>query len=308
MKKYFSYSFLVLLFVLICGITYSQSGLVAYYPFNGNVKDSTKNAYNGTISNISLTTDRYGRSNSACLFNGVNSYITLPVAFDYPERTISLWFKAASIGTENYVLYLSSSPSLTYGHTEMEVRQNSRVSFAVGDQGSFASNTFLNQWYNVVLVVTASDYKGYLNGNLVTMGSKNNSTTVDGFSGVTLGTNRFLTGCFFDGVIDDVKIFNYPLSDQQVANIYNGLASIDDDKETKLSIYPNFTSDKLFIKNPKNVQIEKIYVRNIVGQDIMTINYNSSVDVSTLSEGYYLLLLTDKDNNILKSLRFCKIN
>ena len=124
MKKHFCKSFLVLLFALLCEVTFSQSGLIAYYPFNGNVNDSTKNAYHGTISNISLTTDRYGRSNSVCFFNGINSYIKLPISFDYPEKTISLWFKAANIGTSDYVLFGSSNPDLIYGAIAMEVRAN----------------------------------------------------------------------------------------------------------------------------------------------------------------------------------------
>ena len=59
--------------------TYSvipTQGLVAWYPFNGNANDSSGNVNNGVIYGVTLTTDRFGYSNSAYLFNGSASIIT----------------------------------------------------------------------------------------------------------------------------------------------------------------------------------------------------------------------------------------
>src|ERR1017187_5394463 len=61
---------------------YSQSfltnGLVAYYPFNGNANDASGNGNNGTVYGATLTTDRFGISNSAYCFNGTSHYIEVP--------------------------------------------------------------------------------------------------------------------------------------------------------------------------------------------------------------------------------------
>ena len=54
------------------------NGLVGYWPFNGNSNDVSGNAHNGTSNGSTLTTDRFGTSNSAYSFNGANNYISIP--------------------------------------------------------------------------------------------------------------------------------------------------------------------------------------------------------------------------------------
>ena len=61
------------------------TGLVAYYPFNGNANDASGNSNNGTVKGAQLTTDRNGKANSAYHFNGVSDHITLN-----PSATLSL--------------------------------------------------------------------------------------------------------------------------------------------------------------------------------------------------------------------------
>jgi hypothetical protein len=53
-----------------------QSGLIAYYPFNGNVSDSTGNGNNGTVyGNLQYATDANNNAGGAALFDGSSSYI-----------------------------------------------------------------------------------------------------------------------------------------------------------------------------------------------------------------------------------------
>src|SRR5687767_20846 len=71
-----------------------EKGLVAYYPFNGNVKDESGRNHQPLFHNTSLAKDRFGRSNSACSFNGRNQYIQIADHKDFHFRTvfsISAW-------------------------------------------------------------------------------------------------------------------------------------------------------------------------------------------------------------------------
>lgn len=54
-----------------------EDGLVAYYPFNGNADDGSGNGLNGVIYGATLTEDRFGNSNSAYSFDGVDDYASL---------------------------------------------------------------------------------------------------------------------------------------------------------------------------------------------------------------------------------------
>ena len=56
-----------------------NTGLIAYYPFDGNADDKSGHGNNGVVHNAVLTNDRLGNSNSAYQFNGNNAYIEILV-------------------------------------------------------------------------------------------------------------------------------------------------------------------------------------------------------------------------------------
>ncbi|TAF12105.1 MAG: hypothetical protein EAZ75_03925, partial [Flavobacteriia bacterium] len=58
-----------------------SNGLVAYWPFSGNANDQSGNGNNGTVNGATLTTDRFGNSNSAYNF-AENQQITIPNSAD----------------------------------------------------------------------------------------------------------------------------------------------------------------------------------------------------------------------------------
>src|SRR6266516_2522215 len=55
--------------------TFLTNGLVAYYPFNGNANDASGNGNNGTNYGAVLTTDRFGNTSQAYLFDGASAFI-----------------------------------------------------------------------------------------------------------------------------------------------------------------------------------------------------------------------------------------
>src|SRR4051812_3076627 len=71
----------VVLFSIFSSGSFAQvnidSGLVAYYPFNGDASDATTNGNDAVFNNATLTSDRFGTANSAYSFNGVDSYIQI---------------------------------------------------------------------------------------------------------------------------------------------------------------------------------------------------------------------------------------
>jgi len=71
-----------LLFIVLAALTLNvfaqipTNGLIAYYAFSGNANDQSGNSNNGTVTNATLTSDRFGNANSAYSFNG-SSVITV---------------------------------------------------------------------------------------------------------------------------------------------------------------------------------------------------------------------------------------
>jgi hypothetical protein len=75
------------------------NGLVVYFPFNGNAKDSSGNGQHGTASNIVHAKDRFGNANSAYFFKGAtNSYVQFPTTKVLLNKfTWSLWANLAAL-------------------------------------------------------------------------------------------------------------------------------------------------------------------------------------------------------------------
>ena len=73
-----------------------DNGLRAYYPFNGNANDASGNNNNPVGNTAKLTTDRFGKPNSAYHFNGTNSYMRIPNSATLNlgnKITLSVWVR-----------------------------------------------------------------------------------------------------------------------------------------------------------------------------------------------------------------------
>src|SRR5580765_1767639 len=96
MKKQINF-LLVLLFLQCLTVTtlLAQTGLIAYYPFNGNAHDETGNYHNGTVYGATLSDDRFGNPKSAYSFDGINDQIVIGKEPNFPSwdtYAVSLWF------------------------------------------------------------------------------------------------------------------------------------------------------------------------------------------------------------------------
>ena len=54
-----------------------QTGLVGWYPFDGNASDMSGNGNHGTVNGATLGTDRNGQTNRSYKFDGDNDWILL---------------------------------------------------------------------------------------------------------------------------------------------------------------------------------------------------------------------------------------
>ena len=218
------------------------NGLVGWWPFNGNANDESGNGNNGTVNGATLTSDRLGNLNKAFNFNGTN-FITVPDnnLLDLTDNfSISSWFNAYSFpgntfgGPINLILCKRQNiPSnIVDGFGGYGVWESigshvlSTQSFPNAGPQNYASSTFNIQnsiWYNYVATYDdlTDSLKYYLNGNLIfteylPLEIQNNS--YDMYIGA-LGSNPTY---FWDGVIDDIGIWNRALTQQEITALYNG--------------------------------------------------------------------------------------
>jgi len=73
-----------------------QKGLVGWWKFDGNAKDSSPYGNNGTVTGAVLTTDRKEQANKAYSFNGTTSHVSVPSSTSLQPTnavTIEFWVK-----------------------------------------------------------------------------------------------------------------------------------------------------------------------------------------------------------------------
>jgi hypothetical protein len=213
----------------------TTTGLVAYYPFNGNANDESGNGHNGNVNGASLTTDRFSKNNSAYSFNGVNNFINLGNLGGYNSHSFSGWFKIE--GQQNgWGVLVSKLYNDLYFAMNSEIRidpdygDGYKMSAQVGTgttwAGPLMNNSFSSTiWHHFVFIYNDNEksIKVYLDNSLF------GSVVVSGYSDVAttptyIGARPYWNGptvFFFNGKIDDVRIYNRALNAQEIQSIYH---------------------------------------------------------------------------------------
>lgn len=204
-------------------VTPAPSLLVVHYTFDGDALDQSGNGNNGTVTGATLTTDRHGNTNSAYSFNGVSDYIQTANVTTHPtgdiEITYMAWIKIATSHTGNII---------SFG----ELLDTKRSSFLYeGDAGGLGyagqSNDFNSsiepnqgEWVHVSVTKLGTSVIIYLDGAEVSQGTLPSSANITALDCV-IGASPGVTNEFFNGDIDEVRVYNKALSATDISNIYN---------------------------------------------------------------------------------------
>jgi len=209
------------------------TGLVAYYPLNGNALDVSGNGRDGTIIGASATSDRYGNSNAAMGFDG-NDYIVASAAgLPTVERTVSLWFLLNTIPSRpGSVLFAYGGCGCPTTWFEYVIPGTAGV-FPHCNGGMFCNYAVsTGVWYH--LVFTASSPGGtamYVNGQFVcsspvVLNTCTNAGTqlaigvcVNAWAGQAPFTNVDVD--YTNGAIDEVRIYDRALSATEVLALFD---------------------------------------------------------------------------------------
>jgi gliding motility-associated-like protein len=209
----------------------STAGLIASYPFNGNANDASGNNNNGTVNGAALTTDRFGIANSAYLFNGTSSFISVPnsASLQSPttELTMNAWINLngySLVGTSGYgpILTKSNSASSNFMYTFQIGSTPPKIYADVNNFSNFTSGDYsfcLNQWYMVTAVLDVNTSYFYVNGILIGTETFLTNITPDA---LPMQIGRDVPGLteVFNGKLDDIRIYNRALSACEVASLY----------------------------------------------------------------------------------------
>jgi uncharacterized protein (TIGR02145 family) len=205
-----------------------QNGLVAYYPFNGNTNDESGNGYSGTVNGASLTADRFGKSNSAYSFNGQGNSITVSgIKVPSSATTIALWVKERNgNGVEDFI-----SKHCDGDNVEILMRAYNygyRIEWTIGgtyftlsdDNGIFPINPNEPKFDFLVLTYDGQKARFYINN--IEVASRNIiGQIVNNDLPMTIGRYACSNGEDLNGIVDDIRIYNRALNNDEILALYN---------------------------------------------------------------------------------------
>jgi hypothetical protein len=196
-------------------------GLVAAYAFDegsGTVAgDASGNGHTGLLSNAAWTTGRYG---GALSFNGTDAHVLLGSlgTFYNDGFTLEAWVRKDT-ATKNDVAVVGTyagggGPMLWVDH--LATRYHLTLGSSLGSYLDSGANPRADQWQHVAATFNGTTARFYLDGEEVA--SREFSGTVGGSDVWRIGAYGSSPGGFFDGVIDDVRIYDRALPAAQIVD------------------------------------------------------------------------------------------
>ena len=191
--------------------------LVAAYSFENNVQDDSGNGLNGTIRGNPAFVE--GITGMGLSFDGVNDFVDLSnnAAFDITGQiTLSAWVNTNDAGNGQHNPYVSKGDQ-TYA---IKHASSNTIEFFIFDAGWHTANvkvdsTFNGEWHHVLGTYDGNELKTYVDGVLGATVVHQGSIEIQTHN-LTIAMNSQQTDRYYDGAIDEVKIYNRALSAAEI--------------------------------------------------------------------------------------------
>ncbi len=239
---------LLLCFLLVSEFCVAQvnldKGLQAYYPFNGTGNDESGNNNNPTFNNATITTDRFGKTNSAYHFNGVYQYIRIPnkPSLNFGNQiSLSVWVKPTGFYYDIcHASQMISKGGGNYNPGNYALRfDDALFTLGTGCNGAVCDSLHQNfrgtgtvlkpyggdfikkdEWYNVLYTNDGKTAKLYVNCELKysVFFPETFTNTEDLFFGKS---DDPYFPFWLNGDLDEIRIYNRALNDEEIFLLCN---------------------------------------------------------------------------------------
>lgn len=212
----------------------SPAALTHLWTFDGNAADSV-GSNDGTIYGA---TNAVGIIGGALRFDGINDYVALPqLAVTTQQFTISAWANQQGRGGgADHVNQIFSQRHNSSGdnypaislHSEATVEQATKYSGAAIRSSQGSAQTLIapwqpyNEWHHYAMTVSADYIIFYIDGIEADRTQNNQTGDYTSLAQQTLIGKAYYSGSdrrFFNGLIDDVRIYDTALSADQIRSL-----------------------------------------------------------------------------------------
>jgi len=194
-----------------------KNGLVAYYPFNGNANDESGNGNDGTVNGATLGVDRHGvsgKSYEVSQEKGVELPSLQELAGSNP-RTISLWVQHEGNNQGKVFAYGGDGPRQVFG---ISLHPDQYIFWAGYDDSTI--DQIDSEWRVHTITYDGTNLQYYIDAQLelerdIALETQQGKIYLG--DGLTWDTHS----SYFNGSIDEVRIYNRALSAFEVKALYD---------------------------------------------------------------------------------------
>ncbi len=208
-----------------------SDGLVAFYPFNGDARDASGQGNDGQVNGASLIPDRFGRPDSAYLFDGEDDNIvvdnspSLNMAVNN-QISVTAWVSPQDLETDRFS-HIIRKASGRFGSGYLFAFQNRgrELSLGINNSAGEESNTSIEPsyfargtWHFVAGTYDGRAFRIYVDGRLI--GTQPLMQTINPNQDDPLFIGSYWRGQYFQGGIDDVRLYNRALTTSEIERLY----------------------------------------------------------------------------------------
>lgn len=289
----------------LCGSSYDfNNGLTGYFQLNNNANDASATGLNGTNNGATATTGFDATPNGAMSFVAAqNDYIDAGNNNRgiTDQMSLSLWFRISGNGTYqlaekyNWTMDAGFYIRMVNGQLYFHGRDQSGVGHAPPPTSATYND---GQWHHLMAIVDVNHWMLYIDCEMV-------QDYVTGTSSPDISVNYPLTFgrytldnlAYLDGDLDDIRLYNRPLSSTEICHLCHNTVVIGIEEITESSefiIYPNPTNGTFSINGLETLTKGfAIDLHNVLGQKITSVLNQPTIDISRFSNGIYLVNIID---------------
>lgn len=285
---------------------------VLYYPFDGSLKDSTVNRYDGTAISTPVFADDETR-NKVLKMSG-NNFVQLPTnCVNYSRLSISTWIywnggddwqRIFDFGCdEGHCMFLTPrSGDRTFRFAIKNGAEEQILEVA-------STSKLLRKWVHVVVTMGDNEVALYLNGEKVKSSAQINIRPADFMPYINyIGRSQYLADPLFNGMIDDFSVYNYEMDEEEIRKIYeSGVTGLEEvaDRSLQLDLWPLPARNVLEIRWNKDACIKVYNIKGELVGELVLKEGTGTLDVSKWSEGLYILKAETADKIVTEKFMVC---
>ncbi len=320
-------------YLLTCEVTDAMGGkaisdvgiivgnLVVDLQFSGGLNDNSGFLNSGVLAGAENVEDRFGQANSAFSFDGFDDFILIENSrsLNFEEEiTVHFWLKVNQFYDDREMYPISHGNwenRWKISITNKKIRWTVKTTAAIKDL-DLSSPIDSNRYYCITATYNGEVMSLYVNANLsntVPHSGKILKTSYDLIIGQALPGNLNFG---FNGIIDDLKIYNRALNNQEVRDLYDiGTGIGHKNTIPKNSVlyqnYPNpfnpSTTIKFNLQKPGNIALD---VFDVTGKRVYSIYKGFKTSglhsikwiANQKASGIYFIRLSTKEESFVKKV------